>query len=245
MNDDDNHHNEALDEEEEEEEEDDDDDEEEVDYLELLVESLADIFAENPEVWVERQPPPRHSQISTSNSNNASAAVVSLGDLDDDCILKIASYFDAPHDMCDFFQTCRATWSAAATAAAYPLLLDCVLRYFSIFKTYADPVEAAVEGGWPTMVKFLTHVARELQTKVYGSRWVVHPLHRALIAEVILEQVCGVTCEDLVPNQQQQPLQVPHERVRLSLDLCNAGSSVQSQSPGGASSPVWELGTFL
>jgi hypothetical protein len=53
-------------------------------------------------------------------------------------------------------------------------------------------------------------------------RWVVHPLHRALIAEVILEQVCGVTCEHLVPNQQQQPQQVPHERVRLSLDLCNA-----------------------
>jgi len=99
------------------------------------------------------------------------------------------------------------------------LLLESVLRYFSIFKVYANAVHTRVEGGWPTMVKFLTHVAREMQTNIYGKRWQVHPLHRTLIAEVIMERVTGVRCWHVIPGWETLP-PPPQERVRLSLELC-------------------------
>ena len=109
--------------------------------------------------------------------------------------IRSASFLD-PHEIDNWATTCKAARAVLSYSDAdrklrpsFSVRLQSVFDYFRILKMYADQLER-LEYDWAVIVKLFTFVAHEMQ-KRYGNRYEVHPLHRALVAESILEQLCN------------------------------------------------------
>ena len=103
--------------------------------------------------------------------------------------LKVASFLD-PQDIPNFLQLCKVTWEALATTdQLLEVRLQSVFGYFSVLQHYADQLIKLQYSG-EELVRFFTHLAETMQ-KIYGQRYTVHPIHRALVAEHIVREICG------------------------------------------------------
>ena len=144
-------------------------------------------------------------KVKTDVINNASTSVT----FSDDTWVQIASFLD-PHDI----DSLAVSWKAPHSALKYPapttissattscnaapetlpslrVRLESVFRYFFILKLYADQLQT-LQYKWLDIVKLFTAVAKYMQYK-YGATYEVHPIHRALVAEGVLERLCNTT----------------------------------------------------
>ena len=106
--------------------------------------------------------------------------------------LAIAGWLD-PIDMMSFFQTCKAAHTAALVSPdGCRVQWQALVAYFKILQVYHDQLVRKLQYCAHPLVRYFMRLAHTMQA-IYGPRNVVHPIHRAVVAQRILDELCGVT----------------------------------------------------
>lgn len=186
---------------------DDDDDDSSTDsavFIDQFVEAL--FQPENPEKWSFRRiipSSPPHKRQKTHQPQ----LLESLGKNEE--ILGVITSFLDPHDMMPWFSTCTTLWQISKEDFLFKLRLASVLGYFRVTKDVADIWKRFYGTDFKSLVCFFEYVALKMQA-IYGSEYVVHPIHRALLVTRLL----GV---DRVPRPDNTELDDEDEDPRAYL----------------------------